>query len=79
VSETKKTEYTYGEIKALLAPIFDISTEDITSFVIIIEGKCCDCGGPNGIIELDNITDHVQLGRVLSAGFSASTERDDGA
>lgn len=65
-------EMTFGEVKALLAPIVDIPMEDIEDFIIIVRSPCHDCGqdqhftvmtSTNGPASFDL---HVKYGRMTA-------------
>ena len=44
-----QAEYTQGEIKALIAPIFGISADNINEFMISVKGYCDQCGAVDHI------------------------------
>lgn len=56
-----ETEYTRGEVAALVAPVLKIAVEDIDNVIIISVGRCNECGERNGIGMVETIRDPAAL------------------
>lgn len=52
--------FTPGEVRALIAPIFGLSAEDIDSIAIIVKGYCADCGKRDMTSTYDNMGGDIQ-------------------
>jgi len=58
------SQYTVGEIKALIAPLLELEPHEIEEFVLVAKGTCTNCGGHGAIYtrsSADNDSDDLEL------------------
>lgn len=60
------SQFTLGEIKALIAPIMNLTAEDIDNVVIITRGACPDCGGRDATTVYHNVDTLNDFSDILS-------------
>jgi hypothetical protein len=70
----RPTSYRVGEIRALLAPIFDMNAEDIDDFMIFVKAPCPDCGEIHGIQLVDSGVTFEQAMMFMSSVIATTVE-----
>lgn len=68
--------YTQGEIKAIIAPILGISSEDIDGFIILTKGRCEHCNKRDGYTTLDNVNTTVEYIGIINQAMDLRIEKD---
>lgn len=63
--EKAESEYTRGEVVALVAPVMRIPVEDIDNVVILTIGRCDYCDNRNGIGMVETVTDPLKIIELL--------------
>lgn len=67
---TEETGYTFGEVRAIIAPLMGMPAEDIDHFVILIRGKCDGCGGRDGYAVTDSLDNHSEFIQLVGEAIS---------
>lgn len=63
------SEYTHGEVKAVLAPIMGLAAEDIDDFIVITRGRCENCEHRDGYSTFDSATGLVEFIELMNGAL----------
>lgn len=70
----QKPSYTLGEVRGLLAPVFNLAAEDIEDFCIMVTAPCPRCGISHDVQIVDSALSFDEAMRMFSHGITVAVD-----